>query len=379
MKPMFFFGSLRDRELLELVLDRPVCDDDLIAGQAAGYAAMALSGEDYPYLASVTDGWAEGVVIRNLTDRDMERLIYFEETEYGLADIEVETADGPVQAVHFATTGKLAPQDRPWDFARWQRDSRTVALEEARELMAHLGITPMDRIDEIWPGIKIRAVMRARAKAEVPVTGKLRPVRAPNDVESLGIDRPYTRYFAMEEHRLRHRTFDGGWSPEIMRAVITSGDAVTIIPYDADRDEVLLIEQFRAPLFARGDACPWAIEAIAGRIDKELSAEAAARREAKEEAGLVLGEMEVASAYYATPGFAAEHLTSFVAQADLSGAGGLYGVVGEDEDIRAFTVSFDEAMQGVETGEINIGPCVLSLLWLARHRDRLRAKWCTQA
>ena len=379
MKPMFFFGSLRDRELLEVVLDRAVADADLAVGWAPDHATLRMQGEPYPWLAEVPGAHAEGVVLSGLTAADLERLEYFEEAEYGLSPITVDTDAGAVEAVFFATTGKLAGNDQPWDFAAWQRDSRAVAIEEARELMAHLGITPVDRIDDIWDGIKIRAVMRARARAETPVTGRLRPARAPEDVQSLGIDRPYTKFFAMEEHRLRHRRFDGSWSPEIMRAALTSGDAVTVVPYDADRDDVLLIEQFRAPMFARGDACPWGIEAIAGRIDKETSAEAAARREAEEEAGLTLGALEVAAAYYSSPGFAAEHLTSFIGQADLSGSGGLFGLASENEDIRAFTVSLDEALDAVGTGEINNGPAILSLLWLARNRDRLRDLWATQS
>ncbi|MEM7212513.1 MAG: NUDIX domain-containing protein [Pseudomonadota bacterium] len=378
MKPMFFFGSLRDRELLEVVLDRAVDDADLSAAWAQDHATLQMQGEPYPWLAAMPGSRAEGVVVAGLSPEDIERLEYFEEAEYGLAPIVLETASGPVEAVYFASTGKLAGKDQSWDFAKWQRESRAVAIEEARELMAHLGLTPIDRIDDIWDGIKIRAVMRARAKAETPVTGQLRPARTPDDVQSLGVDRPYTRFFAMEEHRLRHRRFDGSWSPEIMRAAVTSGDAVTVVPYDADRDAVLLIEQFRAPMFARGDACPWGIEAIAGRIDKETSAEAAARREAHEEAGLTLGAMEVAAAYYSSPGFAAEHLTSFIGQADLSHAGGQFGLASENEDIRAFTVALDEALDAIDTGEINIGPAILSLLWLARNRDRLRDQWATQ-
>ena len=379
MKPLFFFGSLRDRTLLEVVLDRPVADADLAPGIVRGRAAMAVAGEDYPYLARVESGRAEGVIVRNLGAQDLERLVYFEEAEYGLEPIQVETGDGVVDAEYFASTAKVRPGDAPWDYAAWRRNDRAVAIEAARELMAHIDITPVEQMDDIWHGIKIRAVMRARAKAEVPVTGALRPARAAQDVRSVAVDRPYTNYFAIEEHRLQHRRFDGGWSPEISRAALTSGDAVTVIPYDADRDEVLLIEQFRAPMYARGDACPWAIEAIAGRIDKELCAETAARREAEEEAGLTLGDLEVVAAYYSSPGIAAEHLTSFVGQADLSASGGLFGVAGEGEDIRAFTVPLDRAMDAVASGEINNGPAILSLLWLERNRDRLRGMWRTKS
>jgi nudix-type nucleoside diphosphatase (YffH/AdpP family) len=230
-------------------------------------------------------------------------------------------------------------------------------------------------MDRIWPGIMVRARMRARARATTPPAGRLRRVRGPDDVRSLGVGRPYTGFFALEEHRLRHRRFDGGWSEEVCRTILSVGDAVTVVPYDADRDRVLLIEQFRAAMFARGDRCPWGIEAVAGRIDAEMDAETAARREALEEAGVELGRVETVAAYYTTPGYAAERVTSLVGEADLGQAGGLYGVAHEDEDIRAFTVPLDDALAGVTRGEIDNAPAVLSLLWLALNRDRLRAAW----
>ena len=33
------------------------------------------------------------------------------------------------------------------------------------------------------------------------------------------------------------------------------------------------------------------------------------------------------------------------------------------------------ALDAVETGEINTSPLMVSLLWLARHAERLRAAW----
>jgi nudix-type nucleoside diphosphatase (YffH/AdpP family) len=224
-----------------------------------------------------------------------------------------------------------------------------------------------------------RARMRARAKAATPAAGRLRRARGPGDVESRGVDRPYTGFFALEEHRLRHRLFDGGWSEEVSRTIVSIGDAVTVVPYDPRRDRVLLIEQFRAAMFARGDRCPWGIEAVAGRIDAEMDAETAARREAREEAGVELGRIETVAAYYTTPGYAAEQVTSLIGEADLGDAGGRFGVAHEHEDIRAFTVPLDEALAGVARGEIDNAPAILSLFWLARNRERLRAAWAGPA
>lgn len=377
MTTLFFFGSLRDQALLEIVLGRAVAAEDLLSAAASDHAALALGHEAYPYLARRAGGRAEGLVARNLSLDDVARLEFFEEAEYGLAPIRVDTAEGAVDAAYFQAAEKLEGKtcDVAWDFATWQREDRAVALEAADELMAHFGIVPLAQIDTIWHGIMIRARMRARAKVETPVTGTLRQTRGPDDIQHSGISRPYTRYFAIEEHRLRHRRFDGGWSPEILRTAVTSGDAVTVLPYDAVRDRVLLIEQFRAPMLARGDICPWGIEVIAGRLDQESCAETCARREALEEAGLDLARMEKIAGYYSSPGFAAEHLTSFVGEADLPGGEGVFGVASEDEDIRAFTISFDDALAGVISGEINNGPAILSLLWLQSNRERLARSW----
>ncbi|MEM1299912.1 MAG: NUDIX domain-containing protein, partial [Pseudomonadota bacterium] len=327
MRTLFFFGSLRDKALLEVVLGRAVADADVVPATAPGYIALALGHEAYPYLAERPDGLAVGVVARNLTTADIARLEYFEEAEYGLAPISVQTTAGHVDAAYFAAGDKLDGKERDilWDYDAWIRDDRAVALEAAAELMAHFGLVAVEDVDTIWHGIMIRARMRAQAKAETPVMGHLRRARGPEDVDHLGITRPYTRYFAIEEHRLRHRRFDGRWSSEVLRTAVTSGDAVTVLPYDPVRDRVLLIEQFRAPMLARGDACPWAIEAIAGRIDQDGDAEATARREAEEEAGLRLGRIEKIAAYYATPGISAEHLTAFVGEADLPGGEGIFG------------------------------------------------------
>ena len=378
MTTLFFFGTLRDRELLEIVLDRPVAPDEMRAARAPGFAACRLAGQDYPHLAEQPGASAEGVLfVARPAERG--RLDYFEEAEYGLTPILVETATGPVEARYYRSTGKVPAGEGIWDFAAWQREAGAVAVEAARELMAHYGIVPVEEIDRVWPGIMTRARMRARAKAEVPPAGRLRRARGPGEVESLGIARPYIGFFALEEHRLRHRLFDGGWSQEIARTIVSIGDAVTVVPYDAGRDKVLLIEQFRAAMFARGDRCPWGIEAIAGRIDAEMDAQGAARREAREEAGIELGRIERVAAYYTTPGYAAEGVTSLVGEADLGEAGGLFGVAHEHEDIRAFTVPLDEALAGVERGEIDNAPAILSLLWLARNRARLRDAWSEPA
>jgi nudix-type nucleoside diphosphatase (YffH/AdpP family) len=180
-------------------------------------------------------------------------------------------------------------------------------------------------------------------------------------------------FFGLEVLDLAHRRFDGSTGPRITREVFVSGDAVTVLPYDPVRDRVLLVEQFRTGPFGRGDPLPWQLEAIAGRIDPGETPEDAARREAVEEAGLVLGRLERVAEYYPSPGAMTEYIYSYVAICDLpDGVAGVFGAVEEAEDIRGHLLSFDALMAAVAGGEVANAPMILTAFWLARERERLR-------
>lgn len=214
---------------------------------------------------------------------------------------------------------------------------------------------------------------RVRAGQPVPATLRRRP--GPGDVAVDTRSQPYARFFAIEEQDLRFRRFDGEMSQPVNRAAFVSGDAVTVLPYDPSRDRVLLVEQFRFSPHVRGDANPWQLEAIAGRIDAGETPEAAAIREASEEAGLTIGQLLPIASYYPSPGAVTEYLYSYLALVDLpDSAAGVFGLHSEAEDIRAHLVGFDRLMQLCATGEIANGPVLVSALWLARERDGLRGQ-----
>jgi nudix-type nucleoside diphosphatase (YffH/AdpP family) len=373
--PIFLFGRLRDRALLSLVLAREVDLGDLEPADAEGHATFEPEGDDGPVLLSAPGHEAEGVLLRFPRETDIARLTFFAGAGAALAPITVITTGGAVEARHFRRGGGPATSGEGWDFAAWTRERRAVAIETAREYMDYFGRMPVDRAGVLRREIRNRALQRVRALAAQPVLGGLRTAFGPSDFEQLALERSYTGFLAVQALRLRHRLFDGGWSGEVERTVVVWGDAVSVLPYDARRDQVLLIEQFRPAPAARGDRNPWCIEVIAGRLDTDETPGETVRREAMEEAGVALGRIERITGFYPTPGVAGEHITSFVGEADLAGAGGSHGLGHEHEDIRTIVLGFDAAMEALEAGAVNTGIALVSLLWLAAHRDRLRAVW----
>lgn len=193
------------------------------------------------------------------------------------------------------------------------------------------------------------------------------------DVEVLQRETVFEGYFRVDRYRLRHRLFGGGWSRPFQRELFERGHAAAVLPYDPQRDSVLLIEQFRIGPYAHGGS-PWQIEIVAGIIHDAETAADVARREAIEEAGCQLGpELLPVAAYYMSPGAVSEHLTLYCALTDLGGVGGIHGVADEDEDIRVHVMPFAKALEWLAAGRIQNSPAIIALQWLALNRARLQA------
>ncbi|MZR62697.1 NUDIX domain-containing protein [Alcanivorax sp. DP30] len=196
-----------------------------------------------------------------------------------------------------------------------------------------------------------------------------------DDVEILERETPFQGFFRVDALTLRHRQYEGGWGKPIRRELFVRPQAAAVLPYDPVRGEILLVEQFRVGALDWRSS-PWCLELIAGLADKAgESAEDLIRREAVEEAGLTLGEMETVARYMPSPGGTDERLHVFVGRADLQGAGGIFGCPDEGEDIRALTVSVSQIPALLESGRVDNAASLIALQWLLLHRAELDARW----
>lgn len=194
------------------------------------------------------------------------------------------------------------------------------------------------------------------------------------DVVILEKTTPFQGYFRIDRYLLQHRTHAGGLTAPMSREIFERGHAVAVLLYDPVRDEVGLIEQFRPGAYAAGWE-PWLIEIVAGIIDEGETARQVAIREAKEEAGAEVTQIEPVCRYLVSPGGTSESLEIFCARVDTAALSGIHGLAHEGEDIRVFALPADEAIAWVENGKIANSMTIIALQWLALNRARLREKW----
>lgn len=164
---------------------------------------------------------------------------------------------------------------------------------------------------------------------------------------------------------LSTRTVHDGWSrfmlatvrlddgSEAERGIEDHGAAVTVLPYDPERGTALLVRVLRPPLLYVGSEEPHLLEAPAGILEEGEEPAAAAKREALEEAGVRLGEMQAFGAPFTSAGVSTERLHLFLApyaRADRVEQGG--GLEEEHENIRVVERPLSDLWDQVTRGEV---------------------------
>ncbi len=186
----------------------------------------------------------------------------------------------------------------------------------------------------------------------------------------------YQGFFSVEEHDLTYQKFNNEQSNVVTRSTIVSSDAVIVLPYDPVNDRILLIEQFRAGPYVKGDENPWVLEPIAGLIDEGETPESAGIREAQEEAHLEIKRLELVARSYPSPGISTEFFHQYIGIVELLDSSNLIaGLSSENEDIRVQIFEYEQFFEMIESRKVKVGPLILLGLWLSKNRNRLRKKY----
>jgi ADP-ribose pyrophosphatase len=239
------------------------------------------------------------------------------------------------------------------------------------------------------------------------------------DVEVIGREIVYQGFFKMKKLQLRHRLFEGGWTPTITREVFVRGQAVAAVMYDPDNHLIGLIEQFRVGALSKftlgevalddsvvgapsivvvddalqattlndttkvtrsfqkeGNAqvnSPWLYEVVAGMTEPGEAPEDVILRELLEEAGMAPDKLMPICQYFTSPGGTDETLVLFCALGDLTQVEGVHGLPGEHEDIRVLILPEQDVFDDLYDGRFNNAATLICLQWLYLNKDKIKA------
>jgi ADP-ribose pyrophosphatase len=167
----------------------------------------------------------------------------------------------------------------------------------------------------------------------------------------------------------RYRVTLGGAAFE--RDAVRVGRVVVILPVDLERDEIVLIREFRIGghlALGKGDM----VELPAGRVERGEEWADAARRECQEEIGVAPRALMPIFELMPSPGMSDEHMCFFLGAVDASKVPERAGAMHEREETRPLRVPIDCAIEALKSGKLHYGAAVIGLQWLALNRDRLR-------
>jgi len=158
-------------------------------------------------------------------------------------------------------------------------------------------------------------------------------------------------WYVLKTTTFDYRRNNGEWQTQ-HRETYDRGHGATILLYNLDKKTVILPKQFRFPAFVTNPADGFLIETAAGLLDK-ASPEDRIRAEAEEETGYRVEQVEKVFESYMSRGAVTEKIHFFTATYDPStkvSEGG--GVEGEGEEIEVLELSFTDAMDMINSGEI---------------------------
>ena len=182
-------------------------------------------------------------------------------------------------------------------------------------------------------------------------------------------------YYRVDRFHIRQQLDDGSWSNVFSREVFDANKyAATVLLFDPQHDKVVMIEEFRAGPMSKGDE-PFMIQVVAGTVDPGETSEAAAKREAIEEAGCEVTALQKLYSYYPCPGCVGEHVDVFVGRTVAPAEGTIAGLAHEGEHIRVLVMDAMQAISLLYSGKLRDAATLITMQWFALHHTELRSRW----
>ncbi|MDF1584926.1 gamma-glutamylcyclotransferase family protein [Marinimicrococcus flavescens] len=136
MAPLFFFGTLMDKDVLSLVLQRPL-EEELQTARLAGFRRETARDACYPLLVPACGASVEGSLFCGCGPGDIARINHYEAGEYRAELRAVQLGDGSRRRawLYMARENCLKASGQPWELERWQATGKADLLAACPDWM----------------------------------------------------------------------------------------------------------------------------------------------------------------------------------------------------------------------------------------------------
>ena len=151
MFSFFFFGTLQDNDLRDLVLGRPIPRKDIAKAVLGGYRCIRLRSRVQPGIVEDPKGQVEGALARHLDATAAARISHYESGAYDIVLAPVELLEGGQEkAWIFLSDPDLSAAPGDWRLKNWQLRHKRRSLVVAREWMAQLDQAELASLEAEW-------------------------------------------------------------------------------------------------------------------------------------------------------------------------------------------------------------------------------------
>ena len=172
----------------------------------------------------------------------------------------------------------------------------------------------------------------------------------------------YSGFYSLNKYEFTHQKHDGSWTNKVTREIFHGTQVSSLLPYDPIRNEIVLIQQFRAGVISRYDDS-YLYEIVAGMIDKNEYPKDTAKRECLEETGCRVKKIIPIQSYFPAPGSSESYYHLYLGEINSFDGERIMGLENENEDILVKSFKVEEIRKMLKKKVIQNGLTLVALQW----------------
>ena len=162
MTNIFLYGTLCDKELLEICLGRSLSSISLVSAILENHSVFWVKNRNFPVIKFEHGSVTQGLAVLDLKECDLEQLDFYEggfkyelrKASIILKDIDLSKKNNIVDAYVYFNNDDKIELDKRWNLDEWQRRygliSRLVAKEYMKLQSNHNDIDLLAEYEEIY-------------------------------------------------------------------------------------------------------------------------------------------------------------------------------------------------------------------------------------